>query len=138
MEKPTGVVEAEGHWVRATGRRCLLAWTDLGPPPPSPAATLDRRKFWVILIFATMLLLMVSLNAHAAETTGDTLWSQLKNMWFGAPGLIVGAGCLIIGVIGFFRNGFGWTAVVFGVATVFFMIPGLAVSLQKWAQTIAG
>ncbi len=80
--------------------------------------------------------LLFSISAEAA-TDGATIWGQLTGMWFGAPGLIIGAVVLTIGVIGFFRNGFGWTSVVFGICAAFFMVPGLAMGIQKYAAGIA-
>jgi len=87
-------------------------------------------------LIATVAILMFSASAQAA-TDGTTLWGQLKGMWFGAPGLIIGAVVLTIGVIGFFRNGFGWTSVVFGISAAFFMVPGIAMGLQNYAAGIA-
>jgi len=84
----------------------------------------------------TLLALLSSATAQAA-TDGATIWGQLTGMWFGAPGLIIGAVVLTVGIIGFFRNGFGWTSVVFGVAAGFFLVPGITMGLQKYAAGIA-
>jgi len=78
-----------------------------------------------------------TIDAYAG-TNGDTLWAQMKTMWFGAPGLIIGAIMLLIAVGGFVRNGFGWSCLVVGVCAVFFLIPGIVLGLQQWAQSVAG
>ena len=131
------IVEGGGRWERDAVGDLEPTRPDLRQPSPAPAGAFDRPRFLAVMVWATLFLLMVSLNAHAA-TDGETLWGQFKSMWFGAPGLIVGALLLLIAVGGFFRNGFGWSSVVVGVCAVFFLIPGIVVGLQKYAQSIAG
>lgn len=129
-------------WAMDTGRTIVAMVLLPGQPERGSAKAIDQGRLLPALLLVAVLGVAVSMNAHAqavgTTTTGDTLWSELKTLWFGAPGLIVGAICLIIGVLGFFRNGFGWSAIVFGICAVFFLIPGIVISFQRWAQTIAG
>jgi hypothetical protein len=96
----------------------------------------ERAKHQPSTTLVALMSLLFSISAEAA-TDGATIWGQLTGMWFGAPGLIIGAVVLTVGVIGFFRNGFGWTSVVFGICAAFFLVPGITMGLQKYAAGIA-
>lgn len=81
-------------------------------------------------------LLAVAPVAQAAAD-GATLWANLKELFFGPWGLVLGAILLGIGIGGFFRYGFGWLAVVCGLCVVLFLVPALVLLFQTYGKSMA-
>lgn len=86
---------------------------------------------------ATLALLSVC-EAQAQATgaaVGQDAWNAVKNLWFGPPGLVLGAAVLGLAVYFFFKEGVLAVLGVIAIGTFFFFVPSIVLSLQNWAKT---
>lgn len=65
---------------------------------------------------------------------GESAWGAVKNLWFGPPGLILGAIIFALAIYFFFKEGVLAVLGVIGAGTLFFFVPAIAVAIQNWAK----
>lgn len=90
-----------------------------------------------------LLALLMCVDAMAQSTTGttatgatfgDTAWDAVKGMWFGKPGLLLGALVFALAVYFYFRDGVLAVLGVLAIGTFFFFVPAFALGLQNLAR----
>lgn len=67
-------------------------------------------------------------------TVGEGAWSAVKNLWFGPPGLVLGAVVFALAVYFFFKDGVLSVLGVIAIGTFFFFVPAMVVAVQGWAR----
>ncbi len=68
---------------------------------------------------------------------GPTIWAEVKKLFFGEWGLILGVIICVIAIFGIPKWGIGWAAGICAAAIAFFMIPGVLTVLQTWGKALA-
>ena len=97
------------------------------------------RQCWLRCTATATLALLTVAQAHAQTTgtggaVGEGAWNAVKNLWFGAPGLVLGSVIFALAVYFFFKEGVLAVLGVIGAGTLFFFVPAISVAVQNWAK----